>query len=137
MAKGTELFAELETRDTGHPHQNITGTDVGAKRALDVNPLGSFSIAQSTVTKRFYNEIIAAADTEQSLVLPADIAGYIIRTRNNGILKLSHTSGESGTNYMTIPARATHTDSNRYASLTIYFQSPTINEVVEIVAWEL
>lgn len=89
----------------------------------------------SSATKRIFNETIADADQEQSLALPANIIGYMIRTRGNGNLKLSHVSGESGTNFLTIPSRATHTDDHSYSNLTIYFQSPTVGEIVEVVAW--
>lgn len=89
----------------------------------------------SSATKTIFNETIAVADIEQSLVLPANIIGYMIRTRGSGSLKLSHVSGESGSKYLTVPARATHIDEHSYSNLTIYFQSPQVNEVVEVVVW--
>lgn len=108
---------------------------------VKVDPAGKLETnaetTQSPVTRASYNVSIAVADTEQSLVLPTDITGYMIKTRGAGVLKLSHVSGESGTNYTLIPGRANFTDDHRYQNLTIYFQSPTAGEVVEVVAWEL
>jgi len=51
-------------------------------------------------------------------------------------LKLTHVSGESGTKYLTIPPRAVYTDSNSLENITLYFQSPTAGEIVEVVTWE-
>lgn len=91
----------------------------------------------SNVTTEIYNISIAVANTEESQAMPTNIAGYIIRTRGNTELKISHVSGESGTKYVTIPKRATHTDNHNYNNLTIYFQSPTAGDVVEILAWKI
>jgi len=89
----------------------------------------------SPKTKTIFNEIIAVADTEQSIVLPTSICGYFIRTRGKGTLKISHNSGESGTLYQEIPSNASFTDNNAYSNLTLYFQSPNVGEVVEVVTW--
>jgi len=90
------------------------------------------------VTRRTYNETIALANTEQSLVLPASIAGYLIRVRGPvAELKLTHVATESGTKYMTVPKKATHVDDHSYSGATLYFQSPTVGAIVEIVAWEI
>lgn len=108
--------------------------DPCSKAVLD-QILGALGGAVSA-TKRIFNVPIPNADTEISLVLPTSIVGYMIRTRGNSSLKLSHVNGESGTNYLTIPARATHNDSHSYSNLTIYFQSPQAGDIVEVVAWE-
>jgi len=96
------------------------------------------SIVKSTqnVTKTVYNVTIATANVEQSLALSAQILGYLIKTRQGSAeLKLSHVSGQSGTNYLTIPRKAVHTDEHPYANLTLYFQSPVAGDVVEVVTW--
>ncbi len=87
-------------------------------------------------TQTTFNEVIAAANVEQSLVLPTSICGYLIKTRGNGSLKLTHVSGESGTNYLEIPGKSSYTDDHSFANLTLYFQSPQVGEVVEVVVWE-
>lgn len=92
------------------------------------------SITTATVQK-VYNETIALADTEQSLVMPTNILGYLIRTRGIGELKLTHASGESGTKYVTIPGGASFSNDKAFESITLYFQSPSIGEIVEVVAW--
>lgn len=102
-------------------------------------PFVSSSILSSTgaVTTEIFNVTIAAANVEQSQAMPANIVGYMIRTRGNTELKFSHVVNESGTKYVTIPGRATHTDEHNYTSLTLYFQSPQVGDTVEILAWKV
>jgi hypothetical protein len=102
-------------------------------------PFVGSSIVAGTqaVTKTVYNVPIALINTEQSQVMPTTIVGYLIRTRGNTELKISHVVTESGTKYVTVPRRATHVDDHTFNSLTLYFQSPTAGDIVEIVAWEI
>lgn len=102
-------------------------------------PFVGSSIVASTqsVTKRIYNVSIAVANTEQSQALPATIVGYLIRTRGESELKLSHVVTESGTKFLTVPGCSTYEDLHTYNNLTLYFQSPQVGDTVEIVAWEV
>lgn len=86
-------------------------------------------------TQVIYNEVIAAANTEQSLSLTGVISGYMIKSRGKGAVKLSHVSGESGVKFLTIKPGAVYTDEHEYNNLVLYFQSPTVGEIVEIVTW--
>jgi hypothetical protein len=86
-------------------------------------------------TQTIYNEVIATASTEQSLSIPGVISGYMIKSRNRGIVQLSHVSGESGVKFLTIKSGAVYTNEKEYNNLVLYFQSPTVNEVIEIVTW--
>lgn len=90
----------------------------------------------NSATQTIFNETIALANTEQSLVLPASIKGYLIRTRGNSELKLTHVSGESGTKFITIPKNATYESKYMYQNLTLYFQSSTAGDIVEVIVWE-
>ena len=81
-----------------------------------------------------YNVDIAIADTEYSLLMPSDAKGFIFKTRNGyDSVKLALKSGESATNFITVPAGGTLELTEGYISGTsIYFQSPTI-DVAEII----
>lgn len=118
--------------------RELTGTDIGVdnKRALDVVNHGGPGGTVNSI-KRIYNIAITFADTEQSLTLSdSQISGYMVKVREkNAELKVSHVLGESGTNYLTIPKRAVHTDEHSYTNLTIYFQSPVAGVTVEVVTW--
>jgi len=90
----------------------------------------------SVISTEIFNIALGAVDTEQSQVLPTNIVGYLIRTRGNSDLKLSHVSGESGTKYVTIPKKASFTDEHSYTALTLFFQSPSTSDTVEILTWK-
>jgi hypothetical protein len=55
-------------------------------------PIVGSSVVSSTssVTKTIYNVSLGAANTEQSQALPTSIVGYMIRSRGDAELKLSH-----------------------------------------------
>ena len=131
--------SKIDTTDTINnglvTKSNITGTTVGDKRALDVVVLDN-SGANSNRLQKIFNIPITAADTEQSLVLPVDVTGYLIKTRGGGTLKLTHVSGESGTKYVELGPRSAYNNNNSFSNLTLYFQSPLLGEIVEIVTWE-
>lgn len=92
----------------------------------------------ANVEKKIFNETIASANVEQSLALPAEIVGYLIKVRgSSSTLKLTHVSGESGTKYLTIPRTGVHCDNHSYNNLTLYFQTPVAGVTVEIVTWEI
>ena len=78
------------------------------------------------------------ADTEYSQALPADTRKALIRVRSGGYdVKLAYVSGESGTNYITIPAGATKVIEGVFLlNTTLYFQCPGAGEVLEIESWK-
>jgi hypothetical protein len=97
----------------------------------------SLVTATSKTTQRIYNITLGPANTEQSQTLPSTIVGYMIRSRGNSELKLSHVATESGSKFVTIPGCASYEDLHTYNNLTLYFQSPQTSDTVEIVAWEV
>ena len=86
-------------------------------------------------TPTIFNIALGTTDTEQSQALPSNTKQFLIKTRNNTELKISYTSGQSGTNFITIKRNAVFTDTNLYASQTLFFQSPSTGDTVEIVAY--
>jgi len=101
---------------------------------VNSSTLPATTSADTTVT--MFNLTIATADTEQSQALPANTKKFLLKSRSTGIIKLAYTSGESGTKYVTIPAHGVFTDDNLYVSQTIYFQSPTMGEIVELITYQ-
>lgn len=87
------------------------------------------------VTRTIYNVALGPANTEQSQALPANCKGFLIKTRGRATLKLAFTSGQSGTNYVSLARNAVHTDSFMSTAVTLYFQSPQTSDVVEIIAY--
>jgi hypothetical protein len=94
---------------------------------------------RTTISSPLINNItIAAANTEQSFVLPTGCRQFSIRARNNARLQLAFASGQSGTNYVTLYPGANHKESRIRpitSPVTLYFQASKTGEIVEILTW--
>jgi hypothetical protein len=84
------------------------------------------------------NVTMTNAATEYNYSLPANCKAFVIKLRSQGaLLQLSFASGQSGTTYITIP------QNDRYESPTnmdldskvIYFQSPSANQIIELIVY--
>lgn len=84
-----------------------------------------------------YNLTLTSANTEYSQALSAKTKKVLIRERSGGSdIKLAYTSGESGTNYITIPASTSKwLDSVYLRGRTLYMQCADAGKVVEIEEW--
>lgn len=97
---------------------------------------GENPIANSN-TPVITNLSLATADFEYSHTFPLNTRKFSIKPRSvSATIKLAYSSGESGTNYITVPPGGYWEDligvtSNR----TIYIQSSTAGTVAEIVSW--
>ena len=78
----------------------------------------------------------AGANTEFSQLLADGVKKITIRNRGNADLKLSFTSGESGTKYFTISGNASYSEENvSLTSTTLYMQTPGVSQTIEILHW--
>lgn len=84
-----------------------------------------------------YNLTLVNADQEYSQALTLNPSFFELKCRTLADLKFSLTSGESGTNYITIPAGASWNSRGKIVgrTKTIYVQSPSAGAVVEICEW--
>lgn len=91
-------------------------------------------VAKPTIT----NTTMTSADTEYSYELPSGTKRFSIKLRSlNALLKLSFTSGQSGTTYITLQyGEALPILNVKGDGLTLYFQSPTANQTAEITIWK-
>jgi len=99
------------------------------KVQFDAETINSFTIA---------NEVIAAADTEQSYSFPSGTKGFEIAARDKfAKLQISFTSGQSNSLFRTVPYGVTwgKTGLDSSTSFTVYFQSPKVGATIEIVSW--
>ena len=87
-----------------------------------------------------YNLVLTAKNTEYSQALVGS-GGYIqkltVLCRTAADMKLSYTSGESGTKYITIKSGTVYTERDLIGDITLYLQSPTAGVVAEIVVAEI
>jgi len=85
-----------------------------------------------------HNVTLTLADTEYSQVILDEASKVLIRSRDNHELKLAYTEGESGTNFITIPAGSggKWLEGLQLKGKTLYIQSPSTGGVVEIEIWK-
>lgn len=88
-----------------------------------------------SATPKIYNLSAPTANTEVSQALSADTKQLLIRVRGNATLQIAFNVGESGTNYMTIPAGASLSLTDLKTSATLYLQTDKSSQVIEILEW--
>ena len=94
---------------------------------------GQLSMATTPV---IYNVTMTTANTEYSQALPSNTKKLLVKCRGAYDIKVALTTGESGTNYITVPAGSALCETLIVAaSLTLYFQCATAAQVAEIIAW--
>lgn len=101
--------------------------------------VSGFAGSQNTdvVTIPFIDNLsVPLANTEVSYTLPTNTRRFILKNRSSGMLKLSYTSGQSGVKWFSIEPGNSYSETNiSKPSLTIYLQSPTANQILEILSW--
>jgi len=85
-----------------------------------------------------YNVTLTSADTEYSQLLPQATVKALIRSREGNDIKLAYVEGESGINYITIPAGSggKYIENIELFEKTLYMQSPDAGGNVEIEVWK-
>jgi len=93
---------------------------------------------QITARPTIANTALTTADTEYSYAIPAGTKRIRFKLRAlNALLKYCFTSGGSGSTYITVPyGDVVEINDARIGGQTIYFQSPTATQVVEITTWK-
>lgn len=83
-----------------------------------------------------FNKTMTLADTEYSYQLPEDTVKFELKCRTDFDVKLSFTSGESGTNYFTIPSGQSYWEDEVETTKTLYFQCADAGKILEIKSWQ-
>jgi len=85
---------------------------------------------------QIFNKTMTNSDTEYSQALPAGTVRFSIQCHGAYDMKLAFASGESGTNYVTIPANAEYEETAvRLRGNVLYFQCAAAGQVAEITYW--
>jgi len=83
-----------------------------------------------------YNKTMTLADTEYSQAIPSGVVKLLVQCRGQYDSKLSFSATGSSTNYITIKAGSVYYEDMIDGSPgTVYIQSPTAGQVMEILAW--
>ena len=117
---------------------SVSGTDSnGIKRSILTDTTGKVSVFVSeSTTPTISNVTMTNSNTEYSQALPTNCRRFSIQLRTIKDMKLSFTSGQSGTTYITIPGGGQYSeDTLNLTAKTLYFQSTTAGVIAEIVAW--
>jgi hypothetical protein len=105
--------------------------------AITINA-DSVSLVPDTVSSpTITNTTLNMANEEYAIPLPTGSRRFTIRLRSAGTLKLSYTTGASGTTYFTLFPGTTMTEESLApsANYVLYVQSPQSGAVVELVSW--
>lgn len=110
----------------------ITATVDGSKVGLDVNVLNTPTVNTPIIT----NISVGTPNTQFSHAFDSDTKRFMIRTRNNGKMNIAFTSGQTGTNYITLRPGNIYfeEDVQNTGALTIYFQVNKA-DIVEVLEW--
>lgn len=82
------------------------------------------------------NQTLTSANTEYSVSIPNGAGSITIQSRTAADFKMGITSGQSGTTYFTIKAGTAYYETRVSSyNATLYFQSTTAGQIVEIIYW--
>ena len=88
------------------------------------------------LSQTVYNVAAAVAGTEYSQVLSNNVKKFAIKCRGNAQIQLAFVSGQTGSNFITIPSGAVLSeDSLLLTGKTLYFQTNKPTQIVEILEW--
>src|SRR5258706_561978 len=93
------------------------------------------AVVEAATTPTIYNISVVLANTEYSQALNPSVKFFTIRTRGIARLQIAFDPGDSGTNYLTIPAGAALTQDSLNFSGTLYLQANQPGQVVEVLEW--
>ena len=121
----------------------VTATTVGSSVGLDVNLIGATNLEVTLdkdgigQTPDVDNVTMAVAGSEYSYALVNGTKKITLKSRENGKLQITWTSGTSGSNYITIGPGSSYTIDNIDvgAGLVLYFQSTKTADTLEIMYW--
>jgi len=92
---------------------------------------------EDVTTPNVENFNIVLADTEYSHTFPDATKRVTIQNRDNAVVKFCFIIGETATNFITLFPGQIWTESGiGTTSLTIYFQSPKANQILEMLSWK-
>lgn len=116
--------------------KKVTITTDGAKNALDVSIINPPSVI-TVFSPNIQNISIPTAGVEQSAIIPASSKRFSIRLRDLSVIQVSYVSGQSGSNFIKVPTGNEYVEQNLALTgpLTIYFQTTTNSQVLELVSW--
>lgn len=127
--------------NVGDTHSSVRIAGPDCDNEMIVNPDGSINVVSTTetvTTPTIQNFNVLLANTEYSVVLPANTKRFIFKSRSGDPkIQLSYVPGNTNTQYITIRPGAVYGESamKLVPATPIYFRSNKPNETIEIVSW--
>lgn len=99
---------------------NLTTTPISGKIALDVSNTKDVTVSVPGIL----NVSMPTPATEYTVNIPALVKEFSIKSRDGGVLQFCYTSGQSGTNYITLNSGSVFNKDGIYSlvAIPIYFQ---------------
>lgn len=126
-----EKFSYRQEETTGAWERAVYDETTHGKLDAVLGALGGSADTVATI----YNLSIINSNQEYSQVLPTNTKSFLLRSRNNGKLRLAYNAGGTNLDYLTIPIGANFKDTNFYTSIEIFVQSTKPGDIIEIVAY--
>jgi len=115
----------------------VTTTTENGSVGLDVHLTNTSIAVNAAGTPTILNQSAPVAGTEYSISVPINSKKVTLKARNRSKLQFSFTSGQTNSNYITIPQGSIYelNGLNATVSFSIYFQASKAAEVVEVIVW--
>lgn len=125
------------TISTGGGSGGVGGGSCTQSNALTINAENVSLVPDTVSSPTISNTILTMANEEYAIPLPTGSRRFTIRLRSPGILKISYTTGASGTTYFSLFPGSTMTEEALApgSNYVLYVQSPQSGAVVELVSW--
>jgi hypothetical protein len=119
-----------------------TYLDINADGSINTKPVGTTAISGTVstspslkITPTIANLSVPTSGVEQSYALPASTREFMLKARGFSTVQFAYTSGDSGTDYISLPPGCIFTDKDLPTSVTIYYQTSKSGETVEVLSW--
>lgn len=107
-------------------------------------PSISFAVSGYPNKGKVINQTLTSSGVEYAVTLPNGTGGVSLQSRTAADFKLAFTSNESGTNYFTVksgtvynsPTLGLSSQAGATLNTTIFLQSASAGQVVEILVWQ-
>lgn len=110
--------------------------------SVDLNPSDGMDLIKGLFPRLFVfdplveNVAITLANTEVTHTLPTGTKRFLLKLRSSAKLKVSYAVGTSGTTFYTLkPGMAYAEERIGAGTTTLYMQSPSAAQTVEIISW--
>lgn len=132
----------MATNDIGGVHYPRSKVVIGIPgTATDVSAANPMPVTQADAVKAVKNPAIfnamtsSSPGTETSLDL-GTIKRFRVQNRGNVRLQVSYASGQSGTEFYTVPPGSVYEEKEiDDQDVTLYFQAPAASQRLEFVTW--